>query len=319
MLYTSEQIQSFNIYQAREALGRYLYKFNHSKEFHHLKLHEKDYVFSWMKALKDDYGHLIYNLYKIPEAAEFVFFYIILTYGEDVDNFSRAFYGPHGKLSANQVRKDQRFFNEHLQIWKNQVQKGKGPYLVEIKPLLNRKLKTIKDNCQSEKEYKNREKYCYASFFWIYYRARLYFEEKGQTFHTFSLLGYTFVSNIYTYCHILSRHYIPSLNIGLENTMNSDIPCIDLDHFLESIQNLVVSYFNVSPYLDTTKEYLLYIINGEKYILWIKYKRCNELSHKEGFEIKTFYKCEKENDIKKYIGTKDIEFNNGCYCCIPNE
>lgn len=319
MLYTSEQINTFNIYQHQEAVGRYLHKFVHPNEFRRLKLHEKDYLFRWMKAIKDDDGVLVYNLYKIPEASEFVFFDIILTYGEDVKTFSRAFYGPFGKLDANKVRKDQRFFNEYLQVWKNQINKHKGPFLEIIKPLLNDKLKELKLICKTKKEYKNREKYCYASFFWIYYRARLYFEEKGQTFHTFSLFGYTFISNIYTYCHILSRHYIPSLNIGLENTMNSDIPCIDLDHFLESIQNLVISYFNASPCLDTTKEYLLFNIDGEKYILWIKYKRCNELSHKEGFEIKTFYKCEKENDINKYIGTKEIEFNNGCYCCIPNE
>ena len=316
MLYTSEQIKNFNIYQSREALGRYLHKFVHPNEFRRIKFHEKDYLFKWMKAIKDDNGHLVYNLYKIPEAAEFVFFYIILTYGEDVDNFSRAFYGPRGKLDANTVRKDQRFFNEYLQVWKNQVQKGKGPYFVVIKPLLNRKLKELKNNCKTEQEYKGREKYCYAVFFWIYYRARLYFEEKNQKFLTFNVLGYTFVANIYSYFHVFSRHYVPSLNVGLGNTMNSDIPCIDINNFLESIKRLVLKYFDKNPYIDTNKEFLLYKIKNENYILWIQFKKLNELSHKEGFEIRSFYKCEKENDIKRFQDTREVIFDNDCYCCI---
>ena len=317
MLYSSEQIRSFNIYQRRDAVGRYLHiLFLKPKKFHSLKLHEKDFLFRSMKTIQDDYGHLVYNLYKMPEAIEFVFFDIIQLYGEDVDSFSRAFYGPYGKLSANRVRKDQRLFNEYLQIWRNLIQESRGPYLVVIKPLLNNKLKELKCNCNSDQEYKNREKYCYAVFFWIYYRARLYFEERKQNYLSFNILGYTFVANIYTYCHIFSRHYVPSLNVGLDCTMNSDIPCIDINNFLESIKNLILLYFNQDPKIDEEKEYLLYRLNGKKFIIWIKYKRLNELSHQKGFEVRSFYKCEKKEDLDRFIETKEVEFANDCYCCI---
>ena len=318
MLYSSEQINSFNIYQHRDAVGRYLHKLNYPKEFSHLKLHEKDYLFKWMKTIKDDKGNQVYDLYKITEAKEFLFNEIVLTYGEDVDTFSRALYGPFGKIDANKVRKDQRFFNEYLQIWKNQIQKCKGPYLVWIKPLLNNKLKELNCICNSEQVYKHREKYCYAVFFWIYYRARLYFEERQQKFLSFNVLNFTFVANIYTYCHIFSRHYVPSLNVGLDCTMNSDIPCIDINNFLVSIRKLVLSYFENNPSIDNNKEYLLYKINGENYILWIKYKRLNELSHQMGFEIRSFYKCEKKDDLDRFLESKEVEFANDCYCCIEN-
>lgn len=316
MLYTSEQIRSFDINQHRDAVERYLHKFSRPKEFCHLKLHEKDYLFRWMKLRKDDSDNLFYNMYKMSEAAEFMFNEIILTYGEDVDSFSRAFYGPFGKLSAKQVRKDQRFFNEYLHLWKNQVQMCKGPYLVVIKPLLRNKLKELKIICMPEQEYRNREKYFYASFFWIYYRAKLYFEEKGQSFLLFKVQQYSFVANIYSFCHILSRHYIPSMNVGLSTTINSDIPCIDINNFLESIKNMVLIYFEKDPYIDNDKQYLLYKINGERYILWIKYKNLNELSHKKGFEIRSFYRCERIDDVSKFDGAKDVEFADGCYCCI---
>ena len=128
--------------------------------------------------------------------------------------------------------------------------------------------------------------------------------------------GYTFVANIYTYCHIFSRHYVPSLNVGLDCTMNSDIPCIDINNFLESIKDLVLSYFNQDPRIDGGKENLLYKINGEMYIIWIKYKRLNELSHQKGFEVRSFYKCEKKEDLDRFIETKEVEFANDCYCCI---
>jgi hypothetical protein len=108
------------------------------------------------------------------------------------------------------------------------------------------------------------------------------------------------------------------MNRGLENTMNSNIPCIDIDYFQESIQDLIVKYFTYNPVLDSQKKYLLYQICGEKYIIWIKYKKLNEISHKEGFEVRSFYKCEKEIDILKYQGTKEVEFDKDCYCCIDN-
>ena len=319
MLYSSEQLNNFNLSQHRNAVERYLHKFYRPKEFRRLKLYEKDYLFRWMKVIKDNSGNCVYNLYEISEAKEFLFNEILLTYEEGVGSFSGVYYGPFGKLSAKQIRKDQRFFNEYLQTWKNQMQKCKGAYLVVLKPLLYKKLKELKKISKSAHDYKCRETYCYGVFFWIYYKARLYFEQKGITYLVFHIQGFIFIANIYTYCHILSRHYIPSLNADLSNTMNSVIPYMDIDNLLESIKRLIEFYFEKEASLNTHKEYLLFKINGDKYIMWIKYKKLNELSHKEGFEIRSFYKCELENDINRFAGTKEIEFDNNCYCCFKTE
>ena len=81
------------------AMQRYLYKYiNHKKEFHRLKAHEKDYAFGWMNATYDDKGKKAFNLYEDVEAYEYVFFNIILTYGEDIASFEGEFFGPSGKI-----------------------------------------------------------------------------------------------------------------------------------------------------------------------------------------------------------------------------
>lgn len=315
MLYSSIQLTQQE-YSA-EAFKRYLYKYlDRQKEFKRLKPHEKDFFWRCLCVTYNDFGKLAFNLYKIPEAKEYLFYRIILTYGEDIDCFNGRLYGVHGKINANQIRKDKRFFNEYLQVWKNQIETHKGPYLSIIYLLINDKLKELKNSCKSEEEYRKREKYCYGVFFYIYYKARLYFEEKKEKALIFDIQGFKFVANIYTYCHILSRHYVPSLNRGLTNSMNSNIPCIDIDNLLESLQNLVQLYFQHDHSLSESTEYLLFNINGEKYILWIKYKRLSELSKDYGFEIRSFYKCESEQDIEKFSGTKEIQLMEGCAACI---
>lgn len=235
-----------------------------------------------------------------------------------MDSFSSAFYDSTGKIPANTIRKDKRFFNEYLQVWKKQLEKSTGQYLPIIKKELNTKLKELSKVCSTKQEYNNREKYCYAVFFYVYYKAKLYFEEKKEKCILFNELGYKFVANIYSYCHIFTRHYVPSLNRDMPNTMNNEIPYININRFLESIKNLIDIYFKKCPNLNSNKEYLLFKFKGDKYILWIKYKKLNELSHQEGFEIRSFYKCSKDIDINRFKNTKDIEFDKECYCCINN-
>lgn len=318
MLYTNEQLRKFgkNYQQHKEAVERYLHKFNHPKEFRRLKFHEKDYLFQWMNTIQDDNGYLVYDLYKIPDANEYLFYKICLTYGEDVDSFSGVFYGPYGRITEQQLYKDKCFFDEYLEIWKAQLDEHKGRYLSILKPEIDRKLKELIETYQSGKCLTGKTKYCYAVFFWIYYRAKLFFSERNEKGLIFEELGYQFVANIYTFCHILVRHYVPSLNGELGASMNDNIHCIDINDFLDSIKNLIDSYFKVAPVLNTNKEYLLFKINNEKYIIWIKYKRLNELDYEEGVEIRSFYKCKEVEDLNKFLFTKDVELKKDIYCCI---
>lgn len=317
MLYTSKQLNSLSPKDDITAISRYLFKFiNRRSEFIKLKPHEKDYAFTHMKLLHLDSGSMAFNMHKIIEAREYMFYNIVLTYGEDVAGFNGPLYGPYGKISANQIRKDKRLFNEYLLSWINQLKSFKGIYIMVLKPLLEKKLKELEQNCKTKEEFKDRKTYCYAVFFCIYYKAKLYFEERKEKYLAFDVLNYTFVANVYTFCHIYARHYVPSLNRELSNSMNSNIQCIDINNLMESLMNLIISYFNVNPFLDNTKEFLLFKEKGEKYILWIKYKKIDELMKKEGFEIRSFYKCVMSNDLNRFTNTRDIKINNGLYCCI---
>lgn len=317
MLYSRRQLRSPN-FNYQTAMSRYLNKYlNQKSEFKRLKAHEKDYVFEWANHILDNKGNPIINLYEEPLACEYLFYRIILTYGEDVDSFKGRFTDHKGVIPENQVQKDKSFFDNCLIHWKRMIDEHKGPYLSIIEPLLKRKLVELKKACKSEEEYNSREKYCLAVFFYLYYKAKVYFDELNPKALIFTLKDYTFVANIYTFCHIFTRHYVPSLNRGIDgNSMNDDLPCIDINNFLESIQNLIASYFSICDELDSSKEYLLFKLNNDPYILWIKYKRLDELSKNYGFEIRSFYKCEAENDLIRFIDTHDVPIGKDIVCCI---
>lgn len=318
MIYSSEELKAKD-FDHKVAIQRYLYKYlNQKKEFHKLKAHEKDYVFGWMKVTYNDKDKKAFNLYEEPEAFEYVFYNIILTYGEDVDSFDGVYNGPYGIISQFHVQKDKKFFVDYLQIWKEKLQSQKGKYLSIIAPMIRQKMKELSNICLSEKEKHSRELYCYGVFFYIYYKAKLYFEERNHNSLIFTINGYTFVANIYTFCHILSRHYIPSLNRGLDNTMNDKLSVIDIDCLINSICNLIMKYFSVCHTLQITTENLLFKLGGNCYILWIKYKRLDEISKEKGFEIRSFYKCSSVKDLSLYNNTTDIVIEDGFICSIPD-
>lgn len=317
MLYSRRQLSS-PYFDHQTAMSRYLNKYlNQKSEFKRLKAHEKDYVFEWANHILDNQGNPIINLYEEPLASEYLFYRIILTYGEDVDSFNGRFTDHKGVIPENQVQKDKSYFDTSLSLWKKLIHEHKGPYLSIIEPMLRRKLDELKRACKTDEEYCSREKYCYAVFFYLYYKAKIYFDELKKKALVFTIKDYTFVANIYTFCHIFTRHYVPSLNRGIDgNSMNDELPCIDINNFLESIQGLITSFFSVCNELDTTKEYLLFKLNNDPYIIWIKYKHLDELSKNYGFEIRSFYKCETDNDLIRFNDTHDVPIGKGVVCCI---
>ena len=269
-----------------------------------------------MKVTFNEKGEKAFNLYKEPMAFEYVFYNIILTYGEDVDTFSGAFNGPYGRIIMSQTLQDIKFFLDYLPIWKDELNTHKGKYLSVIAPMVQQKLKEISAVSSSDKERLSRELYCYAVFFCIYYKAKLYFDERRNEALIFDIDGFIFVGNIYTFCHILSRHYIPSLNRGLDNTMNPMLSIIKIDGLMDSIRNLITKYFSVCHTIQTTTEHLLFKLEGSCYILWIKYKRLDEISKEKGFEIRSFYKCSTIKDLSLFINTIDIVIEKGIICSI---
>lgn len=314
-MYTSDELQAPQ-FDHKTAMQRFLHKFlYHRKEFKKFKSYEKHYAFDRMKVTYDENKEPAFNLYDIEEAREYVFYSIILCYGEAVDSFSPPLYDAKGKISAEKIRRDKRFFNNYLSIWKEQIKRHKGAYLNIIVPMLNEKLKELRAIC-SDHEYKGREKYCYAVFFYIYYKAQLYFDGIKNKCVTFDIQGFTFVINIYSFCHIFNRHYIPSLNRGLLSTMNIQHDGIDIQDLPNSLKRLIMTYCSQFNELSINTEYMLFNFDGFPYILWIKYKSIPELNNMNGFEVRTYYRCEEQRDLEKFDTKTQIQFAPNCYIFI---
>ncbi len=310
MLYTSNELNSSKWEESIVPLQRYLHKY-YMNEINNLKHHEKDFLFRSMLYLRNGTDNkLSFNLYKIPEAREFLFNKIILTYGKGVVDFNGVFYDYNGKIAPSNLRKDKRFFHEYLSIWENQLTAGKGAYFSVLKPMFLCKVRETNaleaEGTLTKAECKSRIKYLKAIFFFIYYKVKYFFDEKSSTYIQRNILGFEFIANIYTFCHILSRHYIPSLNDIYGVSLNNENQLIKIP---KSIMDIVNSYFTIKGTLDKKTEYILIEIGNDPYIIWLKYKRLNELKSKEGFEIRTFYKPFAKEFSEKFEGKSKVKYS----------
>lgn len=281
---------------------RYTFKFeNHRNEIKRLKHHEKDFLFRTLKMWHDADDKYAYDLFKIPEAKEFLFDWIILTHSNQVMTFDGPVPGPFGLLTPAEKRRNKRFFYEYLCVWKNQVNKGEGAYCSVIKPEVEKKIKEWNNWAGDDREriqyLKKKEEYIYATFFHIYYHAKLYFDEKLHPFVIQNIGGFDLVFNTYSFIHILSRHYYPNMNKDIGITLNTELECINLDYLPDEIMPLIDKYNQVRPLTQKT-EYLLFSYGKDYYILWLKYKKLNE-TKKDGFEVRSLYRCEEQRDLGK--------------------
>lgn len=170
-LYSRLQLKSLAFNDLQIPMQRYLHKFLNN-EISSLKMHEKDFFFQNLKLLKNDQNKRCYDIRKIKEAKEYYFYSILLTYfnGSFVQ-FTPPCYDAHGKISADDIAKDKRFYYEYMDIWKNQVKSKLGPYYSQINIELNRKLKAILETHAlgiSKKEHTRIENNCWNVFFVVY-------------------------------------------------------------------------------------------------------------------------------------------------------
>lgn len=315
MLYSRKQLKSLSFEDLSIPLGRYIYKLK-KNELGKLKMHEKDFFFQNLKILYKDKGTKkmpAFDLRKIKEAKEYLFYNIILIYAKSYIDFDSISMGFRGKIQANEVRKDKRFFYEYINIWRNQVKTRKGIYFSEIFNAISPKIKALDRSMSAENfssanikdSYNKQNTFIWAIFFHIYYKIKLYFDEKREKYENRTINGFIIRFDIYSFVHILSRHYYPDMNHGMGVSLNSMIKIIDMEELPTSILKLIELYVQHST-INPETEYLLFIIEGEKYILWLKSGISN---YPADFQVRSFYKCEEQRDLDRFAGKRVFEIS----------
>lgn len=284
---------------------RYFYKLEHQrKEIAKLKFHEKDFLFRALRTLYDATGDRRYDVYRIPELKENLFFWVVLLHSNMTMVFDGFVPGPGMKsLTPQEKRRNKRFFYEYLQVWKNQIKKGADPYMNIISPEINRKLKEwrllAKEKHFTSEAIRQKELFVYGCFFTIYYYVKLFFDELPRPCQIRQINGIDVVFNIYSFVHIYGRHYIPNMNKDLaSSSMNPEMKFVDVDQLPISILDLLERY-NAQIPISPKTEYCLFSWEDSKFILWLKYKRLNETKN-YGLEVRSFYKCLQESDLVKF-------------------
>lgn len=313
-LYSRKELYHISFIDALVPIERYLFKFeNQRKEISKLKLHEKDFLFRAMRTLYNSNGKKRYNVYVVEELRESLFYWIILLHSNMTIVFDGFVPGSKNRpMSEKEKKKNKRFFKKYLRFWKNQVEKGEGPYLSILKPAIYKKLKSWREHIRTEnlpvELWKQKEVYVYACFFNIYYHVKLYFDELIHPYVLRQINGIDVVFNVFSYVHIYSRHYIPNMNLDIgEMSMNQELEVVDLDELPDSVFALLEKANAQTPIIHTT-EFCLFELQGIKYILWLKYKRLNETKD-NGLEIRSFYRCTEERDLKKFSSNSFISIN----------
>ena len=289
MLYTRKELTKEGSIDKHIAVQRYLNKFiNHRKEINKLKWHEKDFFYEHLMILRNNAGELGFNIYSIPEAKNYVLYRLILIYAANNNtiNFNKQAFEYDREIPKKEKKQHKKIFFQLLGEWTKELESGKGQYLMEIKPLYERKLKELKKLKEQKKidqqTFVSRHIYMRATFYHVYYLVRKYFDGMKFKAESCTLCGIDIYADIYTYAHILTRHYYPSMNDGIGGSLNENISILDVWNLPSSILELVKLYAKVKT-ITTKTEYLLFIIENKKYILWMQYEKIALLENKKRY------------------------------------
>ena len=316
MLYNREELKRFNTYeQCIEPLKRYLYKFiNDRKNIKRLKWHEKDFLFNNMRLLRDENGTKVYDIFNIDEAKYYAFNLLILIYAcsdYGIIDFNSETCDYDRAISNDEKAIHKKLFERFIANWSSQLDKGEGVYLMVLKPSYERKKKALEEKLKNTTDLKYQESLLYMKsvFFHIMYKAKMYFDEKPkcEKYEMININGIKVYADIYTYCHVLTRHYYPSMNNGIGGTINDDIPILCIDNLPKSLLALIKCYNDKNP-ISSTQEYFLFEYSCIKYIMWVKYV-IGDSKNDGGMWIRSFYKCEEQGDLQKFNTRRMISVN----------
>ena len=310
MLYSRSEL-SQNFVESNVALQRYLQMFSYKrKEIAKLKWHEKDFLFQNMRCLFDNQGKPAFDLLNISEAEDNVMYLLILMFAADdgTIDFNKEIQDYYGVIPEK--RKEQ-YVNRYLvgiEKWSKLLNNtGGDPYLTVLNPLYKRKYKELEGLYLSDAinldEFNERILYMKSMFFHTMYSARVYFDEmpnNSKCVHEV-INGLDVYADIYTYCHVLIRHYYPQMNSeGIGGTLNSNIKAVEMNDLPVSLLRLVRLHSEFSCLTPQT-QYLLYEFEGEKYIMWLKFKNLGYRDKGKGIRICSFYKCIHPRDLDRYV------------------
>lgn len=307
MLYKYCELQNLSWEENQTIFKRYFYKYNNKrKEIKKLKTHEKHFLFCNMSILKDEEGKQAFDLTSIDEAWEYCFYKLVEVYHQNL-NFDKPDKNHLGKIVDKETMKfDKTCFESYYTKWKKQLETKEGKYLGVIHTEFQKKLKDICSNyvCGKIKkeEYEYKTKKLYSTAFSIYYKVKLFFDGLTDKFIQLNVLGKDIIINIYSFAHILFRHYYPSLD-DTKRSINDPLLFLDIKNLPNSLKEFLIKYFACNDAsLDLSREYLLFSSKENKHIIWIKYKALDELNKNKGFELRTIYKCEEKKDLDKFNG-----------------
>ncbi len=231
-LYSRKELRDnpFDGGELQVPLQRYLHRFlNERNKIGRMKHHERDFLFEAMLCIYDSGGGKAFDLFHIPEAEEFLFYWIILMHSNITMVFEGKILVENGRfLTKSEIKRNKNFFFRYLQVWRKQIASVEGIYLSIIKPEIKRKLQDWKNYAFfkniSPYALKKKEIYIYACFFDIYYNVKLYFDELPHPYLVQRISGFDVVFNVYSYIHIYSRHYIPNMNYDIGLSTNPELP-----------------------------------------------------------------------------------------------
>jgi hypothetical protein len=342
MLYTSLQLKDPEIKTV--AISRYLHKYtNQQRDFKRLKLHEKEFLFNSMRSLitinekgenedlagMDTYtawkyleskgmAEKAFDLYEMEQAYEFIFYRIVLDYHDNL-YFLSPVKGPYGLLTRDEIQKDKGFFEMYFPIWEQLLFSNKGNYIPHISKEYRDKIKILEQGCKERKfgynQYLNKEKELKLTCFHIYYRTRYFFEEHGDIIYKIEIDGKLFIVDVYSYIHILSRHYMPnSNNFDLAVSFNEEVPFIDIYQLPISIESLLKEYYKLRK-LEESDEYFILRYDTSYYIFWIRFVYLDSIKD-DCFHFRTFYKIKKKKDFEKLVGLSEINIHDKLFFYI---
>lgn len=325
MLYTYTQLKDLDT--KKVAIQRYLHKYVHQlRDFKRLKLHEKEFIFSFMRSIirvdeydeKEALAEKPFDLYKIEQAYEFVFYKLVLDYYDNL-YFLSPVKGPYGLLSREEIQKDKVFFEMYFPIWEHMLFSNKGNYIPHLLKEYRLKIKTLeigrKKGAFGYHHYLAKEKELKLTCYHIYYRTRYFFEEYGKPFYKIEINDKLFMVDIYSYVHVLSRHYMPTSNsFDIEVSFNDELPFIDIYQLPRSIESLLKEYSSYR-HIAKSDEYLIIRFDKNYYIFWFKFGFLDFIKD-ECFHFRTFYNIKGKRDFDKLRGLREKKINNELFFYI---